>query len=50
MTSMLVGVEPTDPITFLATAILFVTIAAASSWLPARRAAQLDPAIALREE
>jgi len=50
MTSMLVGVAPTDPSTFLATAILFVAIAAASSWLPARRAAQLDPAIALREE
>jgi putative ABC transport system permease protein len=50
MTSMLVGVAPTDPSTFLATAILFVAIAAASSWLPARRAAQLGPAIAVREE
>ncbi len=50
MTSMLVGVQPTDPITFAAMAVMFFLIAALSSWLPARRAARLDPTVALREE
>jgi putative ABC transport system permease protein len=50
MTSMLVGVAPTDPLTFAAMVLLFFVIAAFSSWLPARRAALLDPTKALREE
>ena len=50
MQSMLVGVRPTDPPTFVAIALLFLAIAAMSCWLPARRAAALDPADALREE
>jgi putative ABC transport system permease protein len=50
MTSMLIGVAPTDPLTFATMAVLFVGIAAVASWLPARRAARLDPARALREE
>jgi putative ABC transport system permease protein len=50
MTSMLVGVKATDPITFAAMAVLFLIIAAIASGLPARRAAGLDPTIALREE
>ena len=50
MTSMLVGVKPTDPATFAAMAALFFAIAALASWLPARRAAALDPTTALREE
>ncbi len=50
MTSMLVGVRPTDPLTFAAIAVLFMTIAGVSSWIPARRAAALDPNVALREE
>ena len=50
MTSMLVGIEPTDPATFASIAVLFVLIAAIACWLPARRAAALDPAAALREE
>jgi putative ABC transport system permease protein len=50
MTSMLVGVKPTDPVTFGAIGVLFVAIAATASWLPARRAAGLDPTVALREE
>ena len=50
MTSMLVGVRPTDPATFAAMAVLFFLIAAAASWLPARRAAGLDPTAALRED
>jgi putative ABC transport system permease protein len=50
MTSMLVGVKATDPVTFVAMAALFLIIAAVASGLPARRAARLDPTIALREE
>jgi putative ABC transport system permease protein len=50
MASMLVGVTPTDPPTYAAIALLFVTIAALASWLPARRAARLNPVVALREE
>jgi putative ABC transport system permease protein len=50
MTSMLVGVQPADPATFATVAALFLLIAAAACWLPARRAARLDPVVALREE
>jgi predicted permease len=50
MSSMLVDVRPTDPITFVAMALLFLGIAAAACWLPARRAAGMDPNVALRQE
>jgi putative ABC transport system permease protein len=50
MTSMLVGVKATDPPTFAAVAALFLAIAVLACWLPARRAAGLDPTQALREE
>jgi predicted permease len=49
MATMLVGVGATDPVTFVAMAVVFFALAAFSSWLPARRAAALDPTIALRE-
>jgi len=50
LTSMLVGVAPTDPITFASMVLLFLAIAVVACWLPARRAASLDPTRALREE
>lgn len=50
ITSMPIGVRPADPVTFAGTAVLFVGIAAAACWMPARRAAGLDPGVALREE
>ncbi len=50
MTAMLVDVTTTDPWTYAAVAILFVWIAALSAWLPARRAAAINPVIALRGE
>jgi predicted permease len=50
MHAMLVGVRPTDPATFGAIAVLFLLIGVGSSWLPARRAAALDPSRALRDE
>jgi len=48
--SMLVGIKSTDLLTFFGTAALFFVIAALASWIPARRAAGLDPMAALREE
>ena len=42
MPTLLVGVEPTDPATFAAIVLLFLVIAAAASWVPARRASRLD--------
>jgi predicted permease len=50
MKSMLIGVKATDPATFAAMAVLFLAVAAFASWLPARRASQLDPTTALRQE
>jgi putative ABC transport system permease protein len=50
MSSMLIGVKPIDPATYAAMAALFLVIAAIASWLPARRAAALDPTVALRGE
>jgi predicted permease len=49
MTSMLVGVKATDPATFASMVVLFFAITAIASWLPARRAAGLDPKQALQE-
>jgi putative ABC transport system permease protein len=50
MTTMLVGVRPTDPLTFAAMAVAFLLIAGVASWGPARRAASLDPMTVLRDE
>src|SRR5260370_2598214 len=50
MTTMLVVVKPTDPLTFVTMVLLFLAIATASSWIPANRAAGIDPNKALREE
>jgi ABC-type antimicrobial peptide transport system permease subunit len=50
MASLLVGVNPTDPVTFAAIVILFGLIALTASWIPARRASRLDPIAAIREE
>jgi putative ABC transport system permease protein len=50
MRNMLVGVAPTDPLTFIAMVAFFGGIAAVASYVPARRAAALDPTAALRQE
>jgi putative ABC transport system permease protein len=50
MASLLVGVNPTDPVTFAAIIALFALIAVTASWVPARRASRLDPMAAIREE
>jgi putative ABC transport system permease protein len=49
MTSMLVGVKATDPMTFVAMTVIFLAIAAFASWIPALRAAGMDPKTALHE-
>ena len=47
---LLYHVSPSDPLTLLATATVLLAIGLASLWLPARRAAKIDPMIALRSE
>jgi putative ABC transport system permease protein len=48
--SMLVEVKPTDPFTFVSVSLLFLFIAVMASWIPALRAAGLDPTTALRND
>jgi predicted permease len=50
MSTMLVGVKASDPLTYLAMAALFFAITALACWVPGRRAAGLDPLVALRDE
>jgi len=44
------GIEPHDPITMIGTVVIMVTVAALAAWIPARRAAKVDPMEALRYE
>ncbi len=48
--SFLFGVSTTDPLTFIAAAALLLLVTVAAAWVPALRAANVDPMVALREE
>jgi predicted permease len=50
MTSLLFDLSPRDPATLLGVAVLLAAVAFVASYLPARRAARVDPLIALRSE
>jgi predicted permease len=50
LSAMLYGVRPTDPLTFAGSSALVILVALAACWIPARRAASIDPIQALRTE
>jgi predicted permease len=50
MTTLLFNVRPTDPSVYAAVSFALIAVALLASYLPARRAARIDPLVALREE
>jgi len=50
MSGLLYGVEATDPLAFTLVPVVLTTVAALSAWLPARRAARVDPVTSLRSD
>ena len=50
LASVLFEVEPTDPVTFITVTFSLCFVALLACWIPARRAAKVDPMMALRTE
>ena len=50
MASLLYGIKPNDPVQLAGAVLVLATATAVAAYLPARRAARLDPMAALREE
>jgi len=50
MTSLLYGIGSTDPFTYVSVGVLLIFVAVSASYIPARRAMQVDPMVALRYE
>ena len=50
MRSLLFEISPTDPLTFFSVAALLAAVGLLACWIPARRAARVDPLVALRYE
>lgn len=50
LTTFLFGITPWDPVAFSIAAIVLTLVASIAAWIPARRAARIDPLIALRAE